>query len=92
MSARQAERFVFTAHAVFEMRRRGIDEGRVRRVVEHPEQRIDMRPGREVRQARERDRGREYLIRVVVDVDRSPAEVVTVYRTSKVAKYWGRES
>jgi hypothetical protein len=26
--------------------------------------------------------------RVFVDVDRSPAEVVTVYRTSRIAKYW----
>lgn len=29
-----------------------------------------------------------YLIRVVVDVDRAPCEVVTAYRTSKVDKYW----
>jgi hypothetical protein len=29
-----------------------------------------------------------YLVRVFVDVDRTPAEVVTVYRTSKMAKYW----
>jgi hypothetical protein len=30
-----------------------------------------------------------YLVRVFVDVDRQPAEVVTVYRTSKIYKYWG---
>jgi len=29
-----------------------------------------------------------YLVRVFVDVDRSPPEVVTVYRTSKVERYW----
>jgi len=29
-----------------------------------------------------------YLLRVVVDVDRQPSEVVTVYRSSKVQKYW----
>ena len=28
-----------------------------------------------------------YLLRVFVDVDRSPPEVVTVYRTSKMEKY-----
>jgi len=27
-----------------------------------------------------------------VDVDRSPAEVVTAYRTSKIDKYWRRQS
>lgn len=29
-----------------------------------------------------------FLVRVVVDVDRQPAEVVTAYRTTKIAKYW----
>jgi hypothetical protein len=28
-----------------------------------------------------------YLIRVFVDVDRQPPEVVTAYRTSKIGKY-----
>ncbi len=31
---------------------------------------------------------RDYLVRVFIDIDRSPAEVVTVYRTSKIEKYW----
>ena len=34
----------------------------------------------------------EYLVRVFVDIDREPAEVVTVYRTSKIGKYWRTES
>jgi hypothetical protein len=29
----------------------------------------------------------QYLLRVLVDVDRAPPEVVTVYRTSRIAKY-----
>jgi len=32
--------------------------------------------------------GREYLVRVFLDVDRRPPDVVTVYRTSKIAQYW----
>jgi hypothetical protein len=28
------------------------------------------------------------LLRVIIDVDRSPPEIVTVYRTSKISKYW----
>jgi hypothetical protein len=31
---------------------------------------------------------RVYLVRVFVDVDRDPPEVVTAYRTSKLPKYW----
>ncbi|MBF0355748.1 MAG: hypothetical protein HQL43_10985 [Alphaproteobacteria bacterium] len=33
------------------------------------------------------DPPRQYLLRVFVDMDRSPPRVVTVYRTSKIAKY-----
>ena len=32
--------------------------------------------------------GKERLFRVVVDIRREPVEIVTVYRTSKIAKYW----
>jgi hypothetical protein len=32
--------------------------------------------------------GGVYLVRVFVDVERDPPEVVTVYRTSNIAKYW----
>ena len=35
---------------------------------------------------------RRYLVRVIVDVDRDMPEVVTVYRTSKIEKYWGAET
>lgn len=35
---------------------------------------------------------RMYLVRVVVDIDREPAEVVTAYRTSKISKYWREET
>lgn len=33
-----------------------------------------------------------YLLRVFVDVDRDPPDVVTAYRTSKIEKYWRRHS
>jgi hypothetical protein len=32
-----------------------------------------------------------YLVRVVVDVDRRPAEVVTAYRTTRLSRYWRDE-
>ena len=77
-----------TEHAVFEMGRRRIDESAVRHVLAAPEQRHTVRPGRDVLQSRIVVAGKRYLLRVFVDVDRQPAEVVTVYRTSRVAKYW----
>ena len=80
--------FVVTTHAAFEMRRRGIDEAIVREVLAAPEQRQTARPGRDVVQSRFEMAGKWYLVRVFVDVDRAPAEVVTAYRTSKIEKYW----
>jgi hypothetical protein len=84
--------FVVTPHAAFEMQRRRIDEAVLRRVLAAPDQREAIRLGRDVLQSRLELEGRTYLVRVFVDVDRRPAEVVTVYRTSRMARYWRSES
>ncbi len=70
------------------MQRRGIGREVFLQVMSGPEQTIDVRPGRVVMQSRTMQEGRLYLVRVFVDMGRQPAEVVTVYRTSKVSKYW----
>ena len=80
--------YEITEHAAFEMRRRGIDEAAVRGVLAAPERRHPVRSGRDVLQSRTDVSGKTYLVRVFVDIDRQPAEVVTVYLTSRVAKYW----
>jgi hypothetical protein len=81
-------RYVITEHAADKMDRRGISVALVESVLRAPEQRFQQRPGRDVLQARARFGQRLYLIRVFVDVDRYPAEVVSVYRTSKLPTYW----
>ncbi|HEY5868188.1 MAG TPA: DUF4258 domain-containing protein [Candidatus Tectomicrobia bacterium] len=79
-----------TDHAQREMARRHIQAADVRRVLAVPEQTEIIRPGRVVYQARAAwgEPSTTYLLRVFVDVDRQPVDVVTVYRTSKIAKYW----
>lgn len=86
------QEYLIIPHAAFEMRRRGLDESIVRRVLAAPEQRQPIWPGRDVLQSRIAFAGKIYLVRVFVDVDRRPAEVVTVYRTSRIAKYWRAEA
>jgi len=79
-----------TEHAKGEMARRQISEDDVAEVLGAPEQIEAVRQGRNVYQSRIKT-GKPpqmYLLRVFVDVDREPPEVVTVYRTSKVTKYW----
>ena len=85
--------YVISEHALFELKRRAVTEEAVRLVLGSPEQRIDVRPGRAVFQPRVAlgEPARMYLLRELVDVDREPAEVVTVYRTSKILKYWREE-
>ena len=74
------------------MRRRQIPLSLVNEVLAGPEQRLAVRPGRHVLQSTVAIGGKRYLVRVFVDVDRSPATVVTVYRTSNVTKYWRPET
>lgn len=77
-----------TSHALTEMARRGITPEVVRAVLRAPGQRIAVRPARVVCQSVIDEGGRRYLVRVFVDIDREPPEVVTAYRTSKIEKYW----
>ena len=70
-------------HAVEQMAKREISEAEVRGVLAQPEEIRPVRSGRVVAQGMV---GR-YLLRVSVDVDRHPPEVVTVYRTSQIRKY-----
>ena len=85
-------RYVITPHAAFEMQRRRVAATTVRSVLAAPEQRYPVRSGRDVLQSKILLRDKTYLVRVFVDVDRIPAEVVTVYLTSQVAKYWREKS
>lgn len=78
------------AHAMARMQRRGISEDDVRAVLEVPG-RIDRGYGGRIVLSSlryyERE-GRDYVLRVVVDVDGASGVVVTAYRTSKIDKYW----
>lgn len=82
--------FVFTDHALLEMARREISEEDVKDVLANPEQTEMVREGRAVYQAKRAMNmpPRIYLLRIFVDIDIVPPYVVTVYRTSKVEKYW----
>jgi len=90
MKPRPITDYVLTPHAHVELARRGLSEDTIRAILAQPEQRLEVRPGRVVLQSRiSAGKGaKTCLVRVFVDVDRNPAEVVTAYRTSKIAKYW----
>jgi hypothetical protein len=87
-------RYHLTNHAQIEMVRRQISDADVDRVLSSPEQAMSVRPGRVVYQSR-LEMGNPpaiYLLRIFIDIDHDPPEVVTVYRTSKIGKYWRSDS
>jgi hypothetical protein len=86
--------FRLSRHAKWEMSRRGIALALVQAVSDHPEQRRvdESRPDRWIHQSRLRfEDGKIYLLKVVMDENEEPPVIVTVYRTSKIEKYWSAE-
>ena len=78
---------VLTAHALGQMSRRRISAEDVRGVLLAPQAVLPIRKGRVVVQGPAASGGKDYLLRVFVDVDRRPPEIVTAYRTGKIDKY-----
>jgi hypothetical protein len=82
-------------HARLEMGRRGIPEEVLQTVLTKPEQVIETSSGRRVLQGRIQSPdvagAKLYLVRAVVDPAEEPPLVITVYRTSKLQKYWRAE-
>ncbi|MEA1868147.1 MAG: DUF4258 domain-containing protein [Thermodesulfobacteriota bacterium] len=85
--------YIFTQHALFEMEQRGLSKQIVATVIENPEQHWEIQQGRYVFQSRVPMGSSEklFLVRVLLDMDRQPREIVTAYRTSKIDKYWREE-
>ena len=83
-------RYVLTDHVYMQMQRRGITEDDVAAVLETPKQSEEIYPGRCVYQSilTLGVPPKIFLLRVFVDMDSKPPEVVTAYRTTKVQKYW----
>ena len=81
--ALSAGQFRFTGHAEEQMAKRQLAEADVRQALASPDELLPVREGRVV--AHFMLGG--YLLRVFIDVDRTPMEVVTAYRTSKIDRY-----
>lgn len=83
-----ADTFAFTQHALEEMKERGIAKPVVISVLNEPDQIVPGYGGRVCHQSVIRMRGKNYLIRVIVDEREDPIRVITVYRTSQIKRYW----
>ncbi|NWG04550.1 MAG: DUF4258 domain-containing protein [Syntrophaceae bacterium] len=84
---------IFTEHARFEMNRRQISEELVKTVITNPDQRRITRKGRVVLQSKYTNitEKKEMLLRVIGKEINGSFIVITVYKTSKIEKYWKEE-
>jgi hypothetical protein len=85
---------LISTHALEQMADRGITEEQVLQTINSPGQELEEPPDKRVYQSvlPFGADGKEYLLRVFVNIVKQPKVVITVYKTSKVEKYWLYES
>lgn len=81
-----------SAHAQEECQRRNISLALLEQVLQAPQQKLPSYGNRTVYQSQVTLNGNLYLIRAIVDENTEPNRVITVYRTSKIDKYWRADS
>jgi hypothetical protein len=80
--------FEFSKHALEQMELRGIEKMEVLRIVHNPME-TKTEDGLKVFQALTENK--EHLIRIFVNEEKNPNLIVTVYKTSKIRKYYEGE-
>ena len=82
-------KFEISRHAREEMVRRGIPVTVVDAILQDPEQIVNEYGNKKAYQSIIDSRtGKDYLVRVIVNDTVDPVKIVTVYKTSKIEKYW----
>ncbi len=80
-------------HARSQMEERGISEEMVLEIIASPGQTLPDGPEKLIYQSIKFFKldNRNFLVRVFVNIIKQPNLVITVYRTSKIEKYWNNE-
>ena len=84
---------VFSEHAVFEMKRRGIEKESAKEVALRPQQKIPSRNNKIILQSKYLDsmQNKEMLLRVIGKRTEQELLIITAYKTSRIEKYWQKE-
>jgi len=82
-------KYKLSRHARLEMERRGISLDLLEHVLHSPQQIVSGSKGKKAYQSIiDFMPGKRFLVRAIVADEHDPPVVITVYRTSKVHKYW----
>lgn len=81
-------------HAWFEAGRRNISKTEIIEAVEYPDQIVESRKNRIIYQSllTEKESNKRVLLRVVSSLYRDSCRVITVYKTTKINKYWKKDA
>jgi len=77
-----------SSHALQEMDRRNIGHEMVDAIMANPVQKVPELGNIVCYQSKVEIEEKTFLVRVMVNEDANPPVIVTVYRTSKIGKYW----
>ena len=81
--------FEISSHAREEMERRAVPLNIVEAILQNPQQIVEEYGHKKAYQSIiDLGTGKDYLVRVIVNDTIDPAKVVTIYRSSKISKYW----
>jgi hypothetical protein len=85
-------KFIFSQHAEEQLVRRGIDRNLVMTVIENPEEVIENdEQDVVIYQSIIKESGQLFLLRVFVNKNKQPMVIVTLYKTTKISKYYESE-
>jgi len=81
---------IIKEHASFEAERRGISEEFIKSVVKNPQQKLSSKKERVIVQNKYYDKveKKEMLVRIIGIETSKKFTVITVYKTSRISKYW----
>ena len=78
-------KFIFSKHALAQMELRAISKNNVEEILSHPQQIKEEEDARVYQSVVEKGK---YLIRIFVNEKKKPNVIITVYKTSKISKYY----
>jgi hypothetical protein len=83
--------FIFSKHAEEQMLRRGISHKIVMAVMSQPEETLVDDTTIMIFQSLIKEENRWFLLRIFVNESKTPHEIITLYKTSKIKKYYESE-
>jgi len=83
---------IISNHAKMQMKERNISDQVVRKAITSPDEIVNTDEGRTVYHLRIKEEGIDYLLRAVAEQTGGEWLIITVYKTSKIEKYWRGEN